>query len=435
MRFVTVLVFFLLAYRLTAQPIDTVYTTTYLKKSTSFAWTTFGADVLTLGGGRADYQTPEGDHRTTDFGATAIPRLTIGGVHFWGHADFYVSFPLPVRVTARPSVFSTMRYRQGVETGARIYPFRLRPGRLSPYAGVSFRLLSYGHQTAGTDYVHNFPEVQRMIVPVQAGLTYTTSKYLVTAGVHYQTTRQLPYAISPTAFGTTSFNPVSVNIGLVRYIDSDRNLTEAKAVDQLNIKHELLKRNRRLSAWYAGFGPSAALPRPLSRSSYMERYRPYLKGETLGGIMPDLAAGRYFHKADLNVGVSYRTMGARADGFDANVRFRRHSVALEAYKYLFNYLGFAPYVGPTLSLERLSMNDTGQRFQETKPAIGLIFGWDIRVTSTEVNLLRTNLRWVPNLHLNASGERVLFDNIEFNFIQYVHYFGRKAVYRQHRARP
>ncbi len=435
MRFRTYfLLIFGLPLSLSAQSVDTVYTLNYLQKSTSFAWTTFGADVLTLGGGEAEYQTLEGSIRKASFGPTAVPRLTIGGVHFWGHADFYVSFPLPLRLSSRPGAFSAMRYKHGIETGARVYPFRLKPGRVSPYVGVSFRMLSYSHQTAGTTYANGFPEVQRMIVPLQAGLTYTTPKYLITAGVHYQQNPTLPYAISPNAFGTTSVSPVSVNVGLVRYIDTDRSLASARSVDQVNIKHELLKRNHRLSAWYAGVGPSAAMPRPLARSSYIERNYPYLRGEAIGGFMPDLTVGRYLHKADLNVGLSYRTMGTHVSGFEAAIQFRRHSFMLETYKYLFNYLGFAPYLGPTLSLERLSMNSNGHQYQQTKPAIGLIFGWDIRVTSTEANLLRTNLRWIPNLHLSAGNERVMFDNIEFNFIQYVHYFGRNQVYRKHRSR-
>lgn len=85
---------------LSAQSVDTVYTTKYLQKSTLFAWTTFGGDALTLGDGEADYQTLEGSLRTTSFGPTVIPRLIISGVHFWGHADFYVSFPLPFRLSS-----------------------------------------------------------------------------------------------------------------------------------------------------------------------------------------------------------------------------------------------------------------------------------------------------------------------------------------------
>ncbi|MBD2754614.1 hypothetical protein [Spirosoma validum] len=435
MRFVIhYFLLFCLPLSLSGQSVDTVYTVKYLKKSTSFAWTTFGGDILTLGGGKTDYQTPEGAIRNASLSPTAIPRLTIGGIHFWGHADFYVSFPLPFRWSPRPDAFSAMRYAHGIETGAKVYPFRLEPGRISPYVGISFRTMSYGHQTAGTSYTNGFPEVERMAVPLQAGLTYTTSNYLITAGIHYHPNTELSYAISPTTFGTTSLSPVSVSVGLLRYIDTDRNMTSSSSVTQLNRKHELLKRHNRLSAWYAGIGPSAAMPRPLGRSSYIQQKHPYLRGEAIGGFTPDLTIGRYFYKADLNVGLSYRTMGTHVSAFDADIRLRRHSFMVEAYKYLFNYLGFAPYVGPTVSLERLSMNDNERSYLQTKPAIGLIFGWDIRVTSTETSLLRTNLRWIHNLHLAVGDEQVLFDNIEFNFIQYVHYFGRNQVYQKYRKR-
>lgn len=435
MRFVAKYsLFFLLPLGVLGQSADTVYTTKYLRKSTSFAWTTFGADLLTLGGGNTDYQSPEGTVRATSLSPTTIPRLTIGGIHFWGHADFYVSFPLPIRWSSRPDAFSVLRYTHGIETGVRIYPLRLAPERISPYVGASFRMMSYGHQTAGTNYTHGFPEVERMAMPLQAGLTYTTPKYLMTTGVHYHPKSTLSYPISPTAFGSTSLSPVSITIGLIRYIDTDRSMASPNSIAQLNRKHELLKRHNRLSAWYTGIGPSAAMPRPLGRSSYIQHNYPYLRGEAIGGFMPDLTVGRYFYKPDLNIGLSYRTMGAHISGFDADLRFRRHSFMVETYKYLFNYLGFAPYLGSTVSLEQLSMNDNERRHIQIKPSIGLIFGWDIRVTNTGTSLLRTNLRWIPNLKLTVGAEQIMFDNIEFNFIQYVYFFGRNGVYQKYRSR-
>jgi len=36
----------------------------------------------------------DGVKENIDFGSTLMPRLTIGGIHFWGHVDFYVTFPL-----------------------------------------------------------------------------------------------------------------------------------------------------------------------------------------------------------------------------------------------------------------------------------------------------------------------------------------------------
>ena len=72
---------------------DSVYTQSYLDKSTRFAWLTYGGDLNYLSGGTTQ-QFMNGVKQGADFGSTLIPRLTIGGIHFWGHADFYVSFPL-----------------------------------------------------------------------------------------------------------------------------------------------------------------------------------------------------------------------------------------------------------------------------------------------------------------------------------------------------
>lgn len=41
---------------------------------------------------------------------------------------------------------------------------------------------------------------------------------------------------------------------------------------------------------------------------------------------------------------------------------------------------------------------------------------------------------VPNLHLGVEGEKIMFDHLEFNFIQYVHYIGRGRFYEQFRKR-
>lgn len=109
----------------------------------------------------------------------------------------------------------------------------------------------------------------------------------------------------------------------------------------------------------------------------------------------------------------------------------RHSFMLEAYKNIFNYLGFVPYVGVTGSIENLTTTINGIAYSETKPAVGIIVGWDIRVTKTGTNLLRTNLRWTPNLHMNIQGKKIMYDQIEFNFIQWVQFIGRKKVLQKH----
>jgi len=58
--------------------------------------------------------------------------------------------------------------------------------------------------------------------------------------------------------------------------------------------------------------------------------------------------GRFFAKPDMNVGISYRTPGDPFTGIYTEVEVRRHSFMMEAYKNLFNYLGFVPYAGVTI---------------------------------------------------------------------------------------
>lgn len=78
----------------------------------------------------------------------------------------------------------------------------------------------------------------------------------------------------------------------------------------------------------------------------------------------------------------------------------------------------------------LNSTENGTRVNQTKPIVGLVFGWDIRV-STGSSLLLTNLKWAPNNHLKMKDSKVMFDHLEFNFIQYVHFIGSNSIYRKY----
>jgi hypothetical protein len=405
-----------------AQAIDTVYTRSYIDRSTSFAWTTYGGDGLILGGGSVSTATTQ-----EDFNATFIPRFTIGGIHFWGHTDFYVSFPLSfLSLQATPKGFKDLEYLQGIETGLKVYPLALKVGRVSPYLGTSFRLLSFKHELEGTTYEHGGSEWQKMIFPVHTGISYTSKKYIWNVGVTYQALQKIESYSAAGQLAEVRFNPLSFQIGLTRHIDIDRGMRNDQSVNQENLKHSILKKKNRLSSWYWGVGPSAGLQ--ISKSPYLQTNFPHLYNNFIGGFMPDITFGRFFNKPDMNAGLSYRTLGSTLKGFDDRVVVRRHSFMVESYKNLFNWLGFVPFAGVTGSIENLNVEVNGTTYSETKPAIGFIFGWDIRVTKTGTNLLRTNLRWVPGLNLEIEGEEMMFDNLEFNFIQWVQFIGRKKAY-------
>jgi hypothetical protein len=270
-----------------------------------------------------------------------------------------------------------------------------------------------------------------MIYPLQAGVSYTSNQYIYSIGVSYQNIDEIKTFINPSVNSVVQFNPVSFQVGITRYIDTDRNMRTRASVEQENLKYEILEKENKLSCWYWGVGPSAGLQ--MSESSFLRENFPHLNRDFIGGFMPDITFGRFFSKQDINVGISYRTLGSTLRGFDDKITVRRHSFMVESYKNLFNWLGFVPFAGVTASIENLQVNVNGQQYSDTKPAVGFIFGWDIRVTKTGTNLLRTNLRWSPNLNLPIENEEMMFDHLEFNFIQWVQFIGRKKTYRKYQG--
>ncbi len=420
-----VLILILLTFHTVVGQPDSVYTLDYIEKSTSFAWLTYGGDINILTGGTTQ-QLVDGILTDSDFGPTVTPRITIGGIHFWGHADFYVTFPLSfISIQSIPSGLSDLEVYQGVETGARFYPVKLQPKKLTPFVGMSFRRIRFSQEAEESNSNNGVPTFGRFVHPIQFGLTGTTIQFHITASVYYTFQNSFKYYITPQQRANIEQYPVSFNISLLRYIDSDRGMRRQPAVDQLNKDYRVLKDKAMLSAWFIGLGPSSALQ--TSQSSYLKEYFPFFYDDYAASILPDVSIGRYFSQVDANVNLSYRTYGNSYHGFESSITKRRHSIGIESVKFIFNYLGFVPFIGPIVSYEHLQTRINGVDYQQNQTAFGFTFGWDIRVTKTGSNLLRTNLRYFPGLHMEIDSEKVMFDDLEFNFIQWVWFPGRRKI--------
>jgi hypothetical protein len=187
---------------------------------------------------------------------------------------------------------------------------------------------------------------------------------------------------------------------------------------------EILAERGRLNGFYIGAGISSAFW--LKESSYNQDKRPYIS-KFDNSIMPDFTVGYYFHKPDLNFAIAYRRYRSSTDAYGAIQQLYRQSFLLEATKYLFDYHGFVPFLGPTISYENLSFREDfeGQLIydiDDKKLGYGLTFGWDIRPNRIQSWILRTNLRWYQNLFLEIEpNSKMSFDNLEFNFIQLIIY--------------
>jgi len=422
---ICVLLLFITQSKLQAQE---EYSADYLDKSTRFAWLTYGVDLNYLTGGSTFVQNVNGREKIS-FGGTAMPRLTIGGIHFWGHTDFYVSFPLSfLSLQSRPDELNLLDIYQGVETGMRLYPLKLQAKRISPFVGISFRRFRYSQEAEAVDYRNGAPTYGRMIHPIQFGLTYTSDRFHIAASSYYSYQNEFDYYLSQNEQARVVLDPFSFNLSILRYIDTDRSMRSKNAAEYVNRAYQKLKDEQKLSSWFFGIGPSAALQ--MSESEYLEANHPFLSDRYSAAVLPDITFGRYFHNPDLNLNLSYRTYGEEFGAFDSKLSTRRHSIGLESVKFLFNYLGFVPFAGPIVSYENLYTKVNGESFREEQLALGITFGWDIRVTKTGSGLLRTNLRYYPQLKMDVEGESMMFDHLEFNFIQWVQYIGRKKALRR-----
>ena len=413
----------------TAQTAEKDTTAASLKRRTSFAKSYFGADVLTLGGGSTHYMNQD-NIETTRFGSHSNARVLLGGTHFWGHADFYVAIPVAALNRVATGDLQKVAYIQGVETGFRVFPWALDAGQVRPFVGVSFKGMSYAQVNNDPDINYrSVPTVAKMVFPYQAGLTYSGKQFLVQAGVNYQRKTRYRYPLSRTEYGDLKLSPWSFNLGMSYLINTNGGLGSARGARVVKSRMAKLEATNRFDSWYVGIGPSGTFE--ISKSEYVQDKYPYLEQSSPGTLVPDIAAGRYFHRLDMNLGVSYRGLRYGSNGYNTSLSYQRRSYTLEGYKFLGDYHGFVPFVGPTLAFEDLKFTDRNDdnevQFGKKKVALGLIFGWDIRITRSETWLLRTNLRYTPNLHLKAEEKKVMFDQMEFNFIQFVWFPSRSKA--------
>ncbi|MCB0561245.1 MAG: hypothetical protein H6573_00150 [Lewinellaceae bacterium] len=145
----------------------------------------------------------------------------------------------------------------------------------------------------------------------------------------------------------------------------------------------------------------------------------------------DIGLGYLHHKANLHIGLSYRSYASNVVSYGLEHILRRQSLALEATKFVWNYNGFVPFCGVSLSAERWAAGafigdvQQGETTRSSMLSPGIIFGWDIVPSPLETWVLRTNLRYYPSQKIkDVQGKSSRIDQFEFNFIQFVFYPNR-----------
>lgn len=389
-----------------------------------FAQLNLGLDVQSSTSGNTKYIDAEGNIQSLILNPHYRPRFIIGGTHFWGHADFYIAIPLlnPQQNQQNQIVKSY----NGVETGFKFYPFRIEHHNLRPYLGLALSGV-YLKQNNNNFAYGNGPELAYTIWPLLAGFTFNYKSHVFDAGMVWNYTNKQEYYISrdiKTGISTSAFY---FQLGYKYMLETTLSAEEDwESGRTQKITIEKAQKNE-LNNFYLAAGISAAFC--LQESSYNQNMRPYMN-KYPGSLLADLSLGYYFHRPDVNIGLSYRAYGDGTEAYGAIQKTKRTSLAFECSKFLFDYHGFVPFVGPSISLEQLSFEEEFEQVQTQKVSnhqlsAGVLFGWDIRPNRLQAILLRTNLRWFPKINLNLEGgHSISFANLEFNFIQLVVYPGR-----------
>lgn len=422
-----VIAFYLVSSTLLAQPYVTGGNTRH-----RFAQMYLGLDgQISPSGGQFKYRGSDGQVLTGAVPTQLRPRLTIGALHFWGHADLYVTFPVWGNLNHRLDGEQTASYDTGIETGIHVYPWRLESGKVRPFIGAAFTTSTFRQFIAGQQ--PDAPSFSRSLFPLQAGLTYTTQHILIEVGMAYRVQSSFNHYIDRSTVAQMTVPAVWSWLGIKRYFDAtlpaEKNYPTTQRLEQRMIKHD------QLSGLSMAVGPSAAFF--TRKSTYNMETRPYLQPYGVN-VFPEFGIGYYNQPREIHVNLAYRQNESNKGGFGVTQNLHRRSLTLEVYHFLGNYHGFVPFLGPSISLEHLTVNEIDNVSQtnltRTNTALkpGITFGWDIRPTKLESIVLRTNLRYTPNLNVNMpTGKMVAFDQIEFNFIQAVWYPAlRKRVKRE-----
>lgn len=393
------------------------------KNRFTFAQTTFGYDMeYTPPGGYSYSRDANGFLQKHKIGNNLSPSISITGLHFWGHAEFFTSFSLPDIKLSPDSRYGD--FQRFSFTGFKIFPRALQPGKASPYAGMALSSFSY-RQDEGAKFRHADGAIL-------AGITYPFRHGLLELGANYHFSNHYSYYISTTESVPLKVPPFTFSIDYKYFFDLSVNSLERQKKGELQQEYETLKKKKMLSSFFVAAGPAYSFI--VKRSSYNKASKPFLGDHRVTSLFPDIGIGYYNYRADAAANLSLRFYKSGLNAFGYSQEIRRNSVALELYKFLGDYHGFVPFAGAVLSYEKIRIKEAAAgntTYEHTHKLLspGLIAGWDIRPTRTDWWGVRTNIRYFPFLEAGMPGDKkISLQQFELNFLQMVLYPNRMYVH-------
>ncbi len=361
---------------------------------------------------------------TFEHPATINSYLTWGAFHFWGHTEFYVTFPIS-QLNLKGDKEASYQLSHSVVTGLRLYPWAMKEGKIRSYIGANWGALQFRQILESAD---NQTEISKdFMLNYDAGLIYNYKNLGLRLGINYFADNKWQYPLSRAQLTAINTPKLSFQLGILYAYDATKD-TSKENIDKWNRYPTVSKLSygaNKFGDFYIGAGPSISFS--LSKSDYNATEFPYLQQKLTSTNYFDLVLGYHFIKPNLFTALSFRNPTFETEGFGSKQTIEKTSVTLEVNKFLTDYSGFAPYIGLNVAYDKLNyeQNVDGVQFQKTiinEMELGFTFGWDIVPGKTNESLiLRTNLRWYPFSKFEINGEQFNFSQLEYNLIQVVFY--------------
>jgi len=361
--------------------------------------------------------------------ASLVPRINIAGTHFWGHANFYISIPTANLLDNSVPDGGEYTFNPGVGTGLRLYPWRIERRKIRPFAGTAFGITDWKQENP--DGEGTFAHQTRF--PLQLGVTYQHKNLLFELGAARYLNNDARYYYNRTEATDIELPHTYFWIGCNYQLETTLSAEASYQSDSYEKTVERLAERRALSGWSVAVGPSSAFVQ--GDAPRNERLYPAIGEHSGPSIFPEFGLGYYYYPWDAHLNLAYRGNSSERTAYGQRQRLQRRALTLEAYKFLFDYHGFVPFIGPHISREWYELTETvdGEEVYQAQSqqwTPGITFGWDIRPNQLQGFILRTNLRYTPTDNIGEEGG-VSFSQLEFNFIQLVVYPGR--IKRMQRA--
>lgn len=359
--------------------------------------------------------------------ASGIQYLNWGGFHFWGHGEFYVTFPLNY-VPFQKQEGASSEIFHSVATGFRYYPWVYREKKIIPYLGANWSALEFKQIISPEEEQPTL--AKDFILAGDAGILYGYRNFSLRLGATFFPNTTWDYPISKTQKAKIKTPNFGLQIGLLYSWDSTKD-TKPENIEKWNSYPRVSKQSfgsTTFGNFFVGIGPSLSFS--LEKSTYNQTTFPYLQEQKSSSNYFDWVMGYNFNRAGIFTTLSFRNPKFKTEGYGTVQTIKKTSLTFEVNKFLIDYSGFTPYLGINIAYDKIKYleNIDGQNRElifDKKFEPGITFGWDIQPgKNQEALILRTNLRWYPFSSFKVDDIKFNFSQLEYNLIQVVFYPGR-----------